>query len=235
MVDSSESRLMNIKTSHTIVPVLHVEMLDINFLDSLQYPSNLVATMSPRSSAFLLAILGCTFLQTALANPHPERGSPGLVDLGYAKHIPTETKITTSGRKISIYKNIRFANPPTGDLRFRLPDTRLPKVNGIQDGNITELSNSCISSTPAGWPFPWNGTTWGQEDCLFLDVWVPEGVDPKDKVPVLHWFVGSAFAFGSKEMYSSPIGLFDVMDDESPFIYVANNYRWVNSELTLRG
>ena len=226
---------MNIKTSHTIVPVLHVEMLDINFLDSLQYPSNLVATMSPRSSAFLLAILGCTFLQTALANPHPERGSPGLVDLGYAKHIPTETKITTSGRKISIYKNIRFANPPTGDLRFRLPDTRLPKVNGIQDGNITELSNSCISSTPAGWPFPWNGTTWGQEDCLFLDVWVPEGVDPKDKVPVLHWFVGSAFAFGSKEMYSSPIGLFDVMDDESPFIYVANNYRWVNSELTLRG
>ncbi|KAK4442551.1 lipase 1 [Podospora aff. communis PSN243] len=151
----------------------------------------------------------------------------GLVDLGYAKHIPTSAYTTPSGRNISIYKNIRFAKPPTGNFRFRRPDTRIAKIPGIQDGKVDdEQSTHCISSMPAEAPFPpYNGTTWGTEDCLFLDVWVPDGIDPREQVPVLHWFVGSAFAFGSKEMFVSPSGLFDVMDDETNFIFVANNYR----------
>ncbi|KAK4119128.1 putative lipase 2 [Parathielavia appendiculata] len=150
----------------------------------------------------------------------------GLVDLGYAKHVPTYVNTTASGRKVSVYKNIRFANSPTGNLRFRLPDTRLPKVPGIQDGNVPDSENHCISSAHPGAPFPpYNGTTWGREDCLFLDVYVPDNVKPGDNVPVLHYFVGSAFAFGSKEMFFSPLGLFDVMDDDRKFIFVANNYR----------
>jgi carboxylesterase type B len=130
---------------------------------------------------------------------------------------------------VSVYKNIRFANPPTGNLRFRLPDTQLPKTPGIQDGNVPDLENDCISSAPPGAPFPpFNGTTWGREDCLFLDVYVPDNVKPDDSVPVLQWFTGSAFAFGSKEMFLSPLGLFDAMDEDSKFILVANNYRSVN-------
>jgi hypothetical protein len=154
---------------------------------------------------------------------------PGLVDLGYAKHVPTYVNTTASGRRVSVYRNIRFANPPTGNLRFRLPDTQLPKTPGIQDGNVPDLENDCISSAPPGAPFPpFNGTTWGREDCLFLDVYVPDNVKPDDSVPVLQWFTGSAFAFGSKEMFLSPLGLFDAMDEESKFILVANNYRSVN-------
>ncbi|KAK0625939.1 carboxyl ester lipase [Immersiella caudata] len=151
----------------------------------------------------------------------------GLIDLGYAKHIPTDTYTTPSGRNISIYKNIRFAKPPTGDLRFRLPDTRIAKISGIQDGKVgDEQSTHCISSMPAAAPFPpYNGTTWGSEDCLFLDVWVPDDIKPRDKVPVLHWFVGSAYAFGSKDMFVSPTGLFDMMDEDTSFIFAANNYR----------
>src|SRR5690349_14659067 len=78
----------------------------------------------------------------------------GLVDLGYAKHIPTYVNTTASGREITVYKSIRFANSPTGDLRFRLPDTHLPKVKGIQDGKVPDMSNHCISSMPATTPFP---------------------------------------------------------------------------------
>ncbi|SPN96553.1 uncharacterized protein DNG_00076 [Cephalotrichum gorgonifer] len=152
--------------------------------------------------------------------------NPNLVDLGYAKHIPTHTNKTSSGHKVHIYKNIRFANSPTGTLRFRLPDTSLPKVDGIQDGSAPALSKDCISSAPAVAPFPpYNGTTWGQEDCLFLDVYVPDGVEPGDDVPVLHWFVGSAYAFGSKDMFVDPMGLFDLVDKDTKFIFVANNYR----------
>jgi hypothetical protein len=158
-------------------------------------------------------------------NPHP----PGVIDLGYAKHIPTYVNETTSGHKVSIYKNIRFGNPPTKELRWRRADTDLPVVEEIQDGNIQ--SPSCISSAPSQVPFPGlNGTTWGQEDCLFLDVYVPEGVKPGDDVPVFHWFHGSAYAFGSKDIWTSPMGLFEQMHElhAGKFIFVANNYRCIS-------
>lgn len=172
-------------------------------------------------------------LQTALLGVMASSNCPpqpsGLVDLGYAKHIPTFVNKTVSGHNVTIYKNIRFANAPTGNLRFRAPDTNLPTQPGIQDGHAPEFSNSCISSAPAFVPFPGiNGTTWGVEDCLFLDVYVPDGVEPEDDVPVLHHFFGSAYAFGSKDSLElSPMGLFDRMFEqhEGKFIFVVNNYR----------
>lgn len=174
---------------------------------------------------FLLGFLCLGLLARATPPPTP----PGLVDIGYAKHVPTSTYKTPSGRSILVYKNIRFGNPPVGDLRFRLPNTSLPSVSGIQDGKVADKhSTNCISSMPGAAPFPpYNGTTWGSEDCLFLDVWVPQDVKPGDNVPVLHWFASSAYAFGSKEMFVSPTALFDVMADNRKFIFVVNNYRYV--------
>lgn len=164
------------------------------------------------------------------ANPYglPCSEPKGLIDLGYAKHVPTSVNNTASGRKVSIYKNIRFANSPTGGLRFRHPDTHLPAEHETQDGNHPPMSLDCISSAPQSVPFPdLAGRTWGQEDCLFLDVYVPEGVEEGDDVPVLHFFVGSAYAFGSKDHWFSPMGLFEHMFEkyDGKFIFVANNYR----------
>lgn len=96
---------------------------------------------------------------------------PGLIDLGYAKHILTSINKTTSGHKVAIYQNIRFANPPTGALCFRRPDINLPVVDEIQDGKAPLHSLDRISSAPPYVPFPrLNSTTWRQEECLFLDV-----------------------------------------------------------------
>lgn len=152
----------------------------------------------------------------------------GLVDLGYAKHIPTYINTTASGQRVAIYKNIRFANSPTGNLRFRKPDTNLRKQHGIQDGKASIENSTCISTAPWMVPFPGiNGTTFGVEDCLFLDVFVPEGVKAGDGVPVLQFFVGSAYAFGGKEYFFTPMGLFDRMKTagHGKFIFVVNNYR----------
>ena len=62
---------------------------------------------------------------------------------------------------------------------------------------------------------------------MFLDVYVPEGVKEGDDVPVLHFFVGSAYAFGSKDHWFNPMGLFEWMFEkyDGKFIFVANNYR----------
>lgn len=157
--------------------------------------------------------------------------SEALIDLGYAKHIPTFVNTTSSGIRVAIYQNIRFANPPTGDLRFRKPNTNLPHTKEIQDGHVPWRGTDCMSSAPAYVPYPdINGTSWGHEDCLFLDIYVPEGVKPSDKVPVLHFIHGSAYAFGSKNMFFSPMGLFDRAAEDDKFILVANNYRCVNGK-----
>lgn len=179
----------------------------------------------------MLLAAAAIFLSSRLLFSEAHAAEPlkplGLTDLGYAKYIPTWYYETRSGFNISVYKNIRFANPPTGSLRFRLPDTKLPVAENIQDGRENGDNTDCISSMPSSTPFPpYNGTTWGQEDCLFLDVWVPQGIRSGEEVPVLHWFVGGAFAFGSKEMFVSPTGLFDMMDEHTKFIFVANNYRY---------
>lgn len=136
----------------------------------------------------------------------------GLVDLGYAKHVPIYTNKTTSGHDVRIYKNIRFGNAPVGNLRFRKPDINLPIEHSIQDGKEPWGYRDCISSAPAEVLYPGlNGITWGHEDCLFLDVYVLDGVKPSDNLPVLHYFYGSAYAFGSKEILFSLMGLFDSM------------------------
>ncbi|KAM3501949.1 hypothetical protein MY10362_005189 [Beauveria mimosiformis] len=159
--------------------------------------------------------------------PYPPHNS-GLVDLSYAKHVPTYINTTVSGARVAVYKNIRFANAPTGNLRFRKPDTNLPTQDGVQDGKASVQESTCISTAPWMVPFPdMNGTTFGVEDCLFLDVYVPEGVAPDDKVPVLQWFTGSAYSFGGKEQFINPMGLFDRIKAAGmgKFIFVANNYR----------
>ncbi|KAB8224951.1 Alpha/Beta hydrolase protein [Aspergillus novoparasiticus] len=131
------------------------------------------------------------------------------IDLGYATHTPTFMNTTQSGTKVGLYNNIRFAQPPTGTHRFRKPVTPPLHEDGIQDGRDRLTKSDCVSSVNSQAPFPGiNGTSWGQEDCLFLNVWVPEGVREGDNVPVLHWLHGSAFAFGSKDLFGDGMGLY---------------------------
>lgn len=152
------------------------------------------------------------------------------IDLGYAIHAPTFVNTTKLGIRVGLYNNIRFAQPPTGDLRFRKPRLPPPQETGIQDGRHRLFRSDCVSAAPREVPFPGiNGSTWGQEDCLFLNVWVPQGVQPgRDKVPVVHWLYGSAYAFGSKDWLVDGMALMDrIQRPEERFIYVASNYRYV--------
>lgn len=153
------------------------------------------------------------------------------VNLGYGVHVPTYINETSSGVKYANYNNIRFAQPPLGALRFRRPKTPPSKQLGIQNGAAEPFSSSCVSAVPG--IFPDLGTpsrSWGQEDCLFLNVRVPEGVKAGDNVPVVHWVHGSGYVYGGKDLNvisGDGSGLYENMDVSSQkFIYVASNYRY---------
>jgi carboxylesterase type B len=120
------------------------------------------------------------------------------------KQVDAQIKQETT--EIYKFSNIRFAEPPVGDLRFAAPvypkgssshvengnvSRTCPQARGtgsivnqlwvasIVAGNYTEfnlteaqqLQQAYLASTPPARPDPSE-----TEDCLFLDVYVPQGV-----------------------------------------------------------
>lgn len=105
----------------------------------------------------------------------------------------TSAVVTVSGGQIqgtvqdgvSIYKGIPFAAPPLGDLRWKDPQP-VQSWSGV-------LTTSNFK--PAPMQRPWAKIDIS-EDCLYLNVWTP-AKQPDEKLPVMVWIYGGAFAGGS--------------------------------------
>jgi carboxylesterase type B len=153
------------------------------------------------------------------------------------------------------FSNIRYAAPPVGDLRFAAPQAPAVDRSQVQTGSVNRI---CPQANPAweiiaGQWIPeyllenktsftmsdFNLTipssnssaataTGETEDCLFLDVVVPEGIFNSNKQhPVLVWIYGGGYTAGSKSGSGNPAGLLErsQLDNSSGVIYVAMNYR----------
>lgn len=84
------------------------------------------------------------------------------------------------------YRGVPFATPPLGDLRFRAPRAVTPWTGVFAADKFR----------PASWqtPNPLMGTEQISDDCLYLNMWVPEGDGP---FPVMVWIHGGAYTSGS--------------------------------------
>ncbi|KAK4190954.1 putative esterase and lipase [Podospora australis] len=146
-----------------------------------------------------------------------------------------------------VFRNIRFAQPPVGNLRWAKPLPPLVNTT-LQDGSY---GPKCIQSAPHGVNFagPGNNSpvgaafnqfvggiplplfSGGSEDCLFLDVYVPGKAlqDPTKKLPVVVWIYGGAFLFGSKDTMTPDLPFYDgsgiVGQSNNNLIFVTINYR----------
>lgn len=86
-----------------------------------------------------------------------------------------------------VFSNIRFAAPPTGKLRFGAPQPPLEDRGSIHNGTEGFV---CPQAESADLPVAISNDP-ASEDCLFLDVIVPQKVfaGGVGNVPVLFWFV----------------------------------------------
>jgi len=95
------------------------------------------------------------------------------------------TLTNNNGRTFYGFRGIPFAQPPVGDLRFMRPEAA-DSWTGVRDASVQ--SDEC-----------YQGFT-GVEDCLYLNVYVPELPDNSTaNRTVMVWIYGGAFAGGSAD------------------------------------
>ncbi|WRT64599.1 uncharacterized protein IL334_001532 [Kwoniella shivajii] len=114
-----------------------------------------------------------------------------------------------------VYLGVPYAQPPVGDLRFRPP----------QDYTYN-FSVTAQTQPPACLQDP-SGVSNGQsEDCLFLNVFAPEGANGQTAwLPVMVWIYGGSFTSGSASLYNATALEAYAAKTGRPFIFVALNYR----------
>jgi len=106
---------------------------------------------------------------------------------------------------VDAFLGLRYAAPPVGPNRFRSPQP-LAKWDGVWDA--TTLGAPCMQMYSPSGPntsdvtrqfqsiFPTAGEAkTDNEDCLFLNVWTPAA--DANKRPVMVWFHGGGYAYGS--------------------------------------
>ena len=82
---------------------------------------------------------------------------------------------------VTSFKNIPFAAPPVGDLRWRPPQPARA-WSGVRDA--TRLGPQCWQMRQV------TGDVNQSEDCLQLNVWTPAGFKPGAKIPVMVFIHG---------------------------------------------
>jgi carboxylesterase type B len=130
----------------------------------------------------------------------------------------------TKKEKCYRYSGIRYAQPPTGDLRWRRPVSLPERYN--YDGDYTQFKTVCPQPVYPGLEKIQHPNTVYDEDCLYLNIWVPAGEPPKGGWPVMYFIHGGFLQVGnpSQNREADPQ---DLQSEGSParYIVVAPGYR----------
>ncbi|XP_078056857.1 uncharacterized protein LOC144481213 [Mustelus asterias] len=99
-------------------------------------------------------------------------------------------RVQQNDKVTDIFKGIPYAQPPIGELRFQKPRP-LNSWKGIRDAR--KYGNICLQDRV------FVKDVHGDEDCLFLNIWIPGGVQEalRKKLAVMIWIHGGAFAIGA--------------------------------------
>ncbi|KAK7732035.1 hypothetical protein SLS57_001015 [Botryosphaeria dothidea] len=116
------------------------------------------------------------------------------------------------------FLGVPFAQPPVGDLRFRVPQSINSSFDGVR--SATDYAASCIGygSDQFGYEI--------SEDCLYLNVVRPSGYE-NQSLPVAFWIHGGGYTQGGggDHRYNLSFIVQNGAEIGKPFIGVSTNYR----------
>ena len=117
-----------------------------------------------------------------------------------------------SNKKFASFQGIRYAQPPLNNLRFAPPQPYI-----AEEGVYNVSTESTVMCPQRGGP----SGAGGQEDCLFLNVYVPE-IEYSRPLSVMVWIHGGGYTSGSDTLHD--YGPKHFMENE--VIIVIVNYRY---------
>ncbi|KAM0790321.1 hypothetical protein ACM66B_003206 [Microbotryomycetes sp. NB124-2] len=128
------------------------------------------------------------------------------------------------------WKGIRYAEPPTGEKRFRravpvaAPQRTQDEWDNLEPIDADDWGKGC--------PRPENNRPGseghsGTEDCLTLNVFAPGEQIPQRLLPVMVWIHGGGFVSGSsnEDKYNPTDLMRRAIDNNQPIVFVSLNYR----------
>jgi para-nitrobenzyl esterase len=116
---------------------------------------------------------------------------------------------------VKVWKGVRYAAPPVGDLRWRAPQ---PPERWTTVADASRFGFVCPQPT-----LPVVAVDLGapeDEDCLYLNIW--SSTVPGDKKPVMVWVHGGAYVLGSA---GQPLYDGTVLASSGDVVIVTVNYR----------
>lgn len=132
--------------------------------------------------------------------------------------------IPAADPRITAFRGIPFASPPTGELRWHAP---IPpkKWDGVRD--CLEFAPISMQYTPGLNKNDFYSKEWHvdpdipmSEDCLYLNVWTP-AESPDEKLPVFVWYFGGGLQCG----YTSEMEFDGERIARRGIVVVSVNYR----------
>ncbi|KAJ1325305.1 cholinesterase [Microdochium nivale] len=172
----------------------------------------------------------CLVGLTQLSALHAKQTTPTL-NLPWGVY---EGKPMKDDANIYLFENVRFGANPVRFAAPEFPTSKSSSVQPVSDGrNCIQVDPSKLDNSPGGdrpVDTPEDQVTKQGEDCLFLDLYVPKAaLDAGSKgkpLPVVVWWYGGAFAFGSKNQIG-PLytGRSVIATSKYSTIFVAGNYR----------
>ena len=130
--------------------------------------------------------------------------------------------LTTSGLinaiksdDVYVWKNIPYAKPPIGDLRWKAPQ-EIPSTNKVVSGK----GSGCIQEPSRYAGLEGEGVV-GSEDCILT--FISQNISQKnsnDKLPVMFWIHGGGNTTGTKDYYN-----FSKLSASKGVVVVVINYR----------
>ncbi|NGY04242.1 carboxylesterase/lipase family protein [Solimonas terrae] len=150
-----------------------------------------------RVSSCLLRSIACAslLLGSACAAPPEQPAAPVAASPSTAGAVLKIDSGALQGAvdgDVVAYKNIPYAAPPVGNLRWHAP---MPPASWTGVRDATRYGNDCMQNRMS-----WDKTASPQpvsEDCLYLNVWKPASAAAGGKLPVMVWIYGGGFVSGS--------------------------------------
>ena len=125
---------------------------------------------------------------------------------GLTRNVPE-----VPGSRVFVFYAIPFAKPPLGDLRFRKPQ---PYGNFSETFNATRMGGGCLQ--PPGY----TNIPSKSEDCLQLNIYVPNNISTANLKSVMVWIHGGGYIVGSAVQTDGSI-----LATKGGVIVVTVNYR----------